>query len=274
MGPLGHISLSTYTNAPMSLWRTARQIERGPTEEVFLCLQLSGSCHVFQDGRDATIADGDFCLVDTARSYTFRYPSDRSSQLVLKIPRSHMAARIANLAALTAVTVRNTMPLGGLASGFIQMLPGRQHGLSGMEATQIANQAVDLAALALSERANLEGVNVSSVASIALLRLRQVVEARISDPSARCAEVAASASMSVRNANRLLAKEGTSLERYILRRRLEKCRDDLLDPAQDSRSTSEIAYSWGFMDAAHFSRSFKAAFGTPPSEFRKARQQP
>jgi AraC-like DNA-binding protein len=151
------------------------------------------------------------------------------------------------------------------------MLPTRCHAIPQMATMQVANQAIDLAAMALSERADLAGVDLSSVASTALLRLKQAVEVCISDPFARCAEVAALAGMSVRYANRLLSKEGTSLERYILRRRLEKCRDNLLDPAQDARSSSEIAFSWGFMDASHFTRSFKAAFGAPPREFRKMR---
>ena len=32
---------------------------------------------------------------------------------------------------------------------------------------------------------------------------------------------------------------------------------------------SDIAFSWGFNDAAHFSRSFKEQYGMSPREFRQ-----
>ncbi|KAA1019651.1 helix-turn-helix domain-containing protein, partial [Pseudonocardia sp. EV170527-09] len=33
--------------------------------------------------------------------------------------------------------------------------------------------------------------------------------------------------------------------------------------------TSAIAHRWGFSDTSHFSRSFKAAYGVPPSTWRE-----
>jgi len=33
---------------------------------------------------------------------------------------------------------------------------------------------------------------------------------------------------------------------------------------------TDIAFRWGFTDAAHFSRVFKRAFGATPSEIRNA----
>lgn len=75
--------------------------------------------------------------------------------------------------------------------------------------------------------------------------------------------------MSVRYANALLATEDTSLERYIIQRRLEMCRRALEDVGHASISISEIAFGWGFSDEAHFSRRFKAQFGCPPSEYRR-----
>jgi len=36
---------------------------------------------------------------------------------------------------------------------------------------------------------------------------------------------------------------------------------------------TEIAFRWGFCDAAHFSRVFKRAFGATPSEIRNTAKQ-
>ena len=45
-------------------------------------------------------------------------------------------------------------------------------------------------------------------------------------------------------------------------------RRDLCDPALAARTISEIAFGWGFNDAAHFSRAFRARFGAAPRELR------
>ncbi len=52
---------------------------------------------------------------------------------------------------------------------------------------------------------------------------------------------------------------------WIRTRRLEQCRRDLLDPMLADRPVAAIAARWGFVDAAHFSRAFKTAFGVSPA---------
>ncbi|MFI6154647.1 helix-turn-helix domain-containing protein [Kitasatospora sp. NPDC051170] len=52
-------------------------------------------------------------------------------------------------------------------------------------------------------------------------------------------------------------------------RRLEHCRADLMAAAFGGVSVARIGARWGFPDAAVFSRTFKAAYGLPPGEFRR-----
>lgn len=46
--------------------------------------------------------------------------------------------------------------------------------------------------------------------------------------------------------------------------RLDNCRRDLEDPALAQRGVQAIGRRWGLVDAAHFTRIFKASFGEPP----------
>jgi AraC-like DNA-binding protein len=50
--------------------------------------------------------------------------------------------------------------------------------------------------------------------------------------------------------------------------RLDRCHQDLLNPACARKSITEVAYSWGFNNSSHFSRCFKRAFGASPRRFR------
>jgi AraC-like DNA-binding protein len=268
IAPLAHTSLSTYSNTPARIWRTPRQFTRARSDDLYLCLQINGTCRISQDGRDASLQPGDFCLADTAGAYVFTYPV-HSSQLVLKIERKQLEARVPDFRSMIAVAIRSREATGGLASGFIRMLPCYRDSISGLAEQRIADQAVDLAALALSEVAGKSGVRLSSASATALLRLRRTVESTLSQRGLRCSEVAAAAGMSLRYANHLLLQEGTSLERYIQRRRLEKCREALRDPGQSHRSVGEIAFSWGFSDASHFARSFKTAYGVSARDYRR-----
>jgi AraC family transcriptional regulator, positive regulator of tynA and feaB len=168
-----------------------------------------------------------------------------------------------------ALAISGQEATAALAAGFIGMLPRYRDSISGVAELRIADQALDLAALALSRAAGDSGLNLSSASASALMRLRQAVESNLCQRGLRCADIAAVAGMSLRYANHLLMQEGTSLERFIQRRRLEKCRDALRDPAQSHRSVSEIAFSWGFSDASHFARSFKTAYGTTPRDYRR-----
>ena len=75
----------------------------------------------------------------------------------------------------------------------------------------MAEQALDLIALALTAG---DGTPMlSSPRAAALLRLKTVIEGRLSDPNLKPAEAAAAAGISVRYANDLLAEENTSVER-------------------------------------------------------------
>lgn len=100
-------------------------------------------------------------------------------------------------------------------------------------------------------------------------RVKTAIEQHLSDPDLKPVTAAAAARISVRYANQLLSAAGTSLERYILDRRLERCRLALDDPAQAHRTIGEIALSWGFADLSRFGRRFKEKYGRSPREYRR-----
>src|SRR5205085_4587376 len=55
---------------------------------------------------------------------------------------------------------------------------------------------------------------------------------------------------------------------WIRRKRLEKAKELLIS---SNMSVTDVCYTTGFENIAHFSRLFKSQFGTPPSEYRYAK---
>jgi AraC-like DNA-binding protein len=222
---------------------------------------------VHQDGRDAVLAANDMVLIDPRRPFCLSIETGNGS-LVVKVPRGELLWRLGDVASLTARTINSRQPAAALASGFLAMLPEHIDALNRQTGAKIAHQALDLVALAFATNVPTGHVGLSSRRAAALLRLKTTVEGALYDHTLKPAVAAAAAGISVRYANALLAEEGTSLERFIVSRRLQHCHKALVDPAQARRTAGDIAYSYGFSDLSHFTRRFKAQFGFLPSECR------
>ena len=219
---LAQATLSIYENSPMDVWRTARQVERAPSDRVFICLQLDNACRIGQLGRETTITPGEFTIVETNRPFRFIY-TERSRQMVLDVDRTELTRMLGSVSGLTALTIGPDSAIGSLASGFMQILPAHAALLSGDAGAHVANQVLDLVAMALGRRAEVGRVKLEAASALTLIRLRSAVEQALPNRDLTCQDVAAVAGISMRYANTLLAKEGTSLERLIIQRRLERC---------------------------------------------------
>jgi AraC-like DNA-binding protein len=103
-----------------------------------------------------------------------------------------------------------------------------------------------------------------------LRRIHAFIESHLGDPRLSPATVAAAHHISLRYLHKLFEPGAHGVAGVIRQRRLEGCRDDLLDPAQVDLPVARIAARWGFASAAHFSRVFREAYGLPPAEFRRA----
>lgn len=92
------------------------------------------------------------------------------------------------------------------------------------------------------------------------------MEANIEDPISP-ARLALDAEMSPRQLERLFARYlGRSPKRYYMEIRLERARNLLL---QTEMSVIEIALACGFASAAHFSKCYRATYGSTLSAARR-----
>jgi AraC-like DNA-binding protein len=155
-----------------------------------------------------------------------------------------------------------------MAASFLAMLPDCVGALDAASASKVAEQALDLLALAYSATSQDGQVTLSAAKATALARLKTAISTHLTNPELGPAMAAATVGLSIRYANALLAEEGTSLERYIIAQRLDRCRRALADPTQAHRTIADIAFGWGFWDVSHFCRRFKAEFGLSPRDYR------
>jgi AraC family transcriptional activator of tynA and feaB len=266
-GLLADLGLILFDNSPMGISRTPRQIARARNDDLFVCRQISGFLALEQNGREIALEAGDVTLLDPLMPYRGKFSSG-SNMLVLKVPRRALEARVGGTREMVLRPIKPSQAECSLMSSFVAMLPAHIGRMSPAAEDTVRNQVLDLLAIALTTAIGADTPRVSSAHSLALMNVRAAIEARLSDPMLSASAVAAAAGISVRYANAVLAREGTSIVRLVLARRLARCREALRDPSQAHRTLSEIAYGWGFSDMTHFSRRFRAAYGMLPSEYR------
>lgn len=265
---LDQTELLLFENEAMHVSRTPSHIARTPGDGLFVYLHLSGQLHLEQSGREQFLRPGEFTLVDPSLPYIAKF-SGGSKSLILKVPRHAFEIRLGKIRDSLLCPVKPTDPQGSLTAAYLGMLPAHAEHLGETAKRVVEDHVLDMVAVSLSSVAGHSRPGLSSARSFVLMSVRSAIEARLSDPTLNPSEVSAIAGVSVRYANAVLAREGTSIGRLILLRRLERCRKALEDPAQANRTLQEIAFGWGFSDMTHFGRRFKSAYGILPSEYRR-----
>jgi AraC-like DNA-binding protein len=267
-GRLEDVALVFFGNSPMLVEHTVRHAARANDNEIFVCRQAAGTLALEQDGHDVILEPGDVTLLDPRLPYCGKF-SEGSRLLVLKVPRPALKARLGCLRDTLLHPIRPSAGECGLASAFLGMLPAHAAGLAPAAAAAVRDNALDLVALALANSIDARQGRGSRAQMLVRTNVRAAIEARLADPDLDAPTVASAAGVSVRYANAVLARAGTSIRRLMLARRLARCRRALSDASQAGRTVSEIAYAWGFSDMTHFGRSFKCAYGLTPSDFRR-----
>lgn len=260
--------LTTFESDSARVRRSERDAARGDSDDLLLTLHLDGDICVAQNGAESRIRGRNFYLLDPLHPFEVSLKG-RNRNLTIKIPRAMLEARVGLTASLTAIPIAEGAAIAELAMGFVEILPSQVNALDAIAGHKVAEQTLDLIALSISAHQRSDGASLSAPKEAARQRIKATVERLLIEHGLKPEQVATQAGISVRYANALLAEEGTSLERYINDRRLERCRAALEDPFQRHRSIGEIAFKWGFSDLAHFSRRFKARYGQAPSEFRR-----
>ena len=247
--------------------RDKRRISRSSFDHFLLSLQLRGRGKLFQDGRVAHLEPGDFALYDVTKPYELQFEED-FEQLVMQLPRNKILSRLFDADGLMAVGVSGKTGLGRLASTLIVQTASQLDCLDSAGLSQAQSSALDLVAHALANDRNLTVERQSESRELTLRRILFYINDNLSDPSLSCERVALENGISERYLRKLFQAKGHGVSEWIWARRLERAREVLTDPLFRYRSITSIAYDWGFKDASHFSRAFKARFGDTPRGIR------
>lgn len=162
-------------------------------------------------------------------------------------------------------------PVYELFRSHVDRMPGALEALADNEPARLllGSATMDLARALLSTFAREERWAREVMHDTEPVRIRAYIEQHLRDRDLSPAGVARASHISLRQLYKVWGFGGPSLAEYIIATRLSRAREELRQPATRSVPISEIARGWGFADPAHFSRRFKAAYGTTPREWRR-----
>jgi AraC family transcriptional regulator, positive regulator of tynA and feaB len=203
---------------------------------------------VLWDGHTPT----DVEIVEPFHKRTLLFPRDR----VLSV-----CPRLADLRALPPLT--GSAP-ARLLVRYMNALALEQPRLEGAAGMAAANAALELLRAAVEPC-----VPTGRAATREAMRaeITRYVKTHLQDPELGPALIARAYAISVRALHALFEDVDASVAGLVRSERLARCLEDLRRP--NGGSVTDIAFRWGFCDAAHFSRVFKRAFGVTPSEVRQ-----
>ena len=224
--------------------------------------QIAGSRQYSQGDAEVLLQPGDSTLIDTSLPWSSSCSTD-CVRLYLRVPRWMMEDHLQTREIPIAQKIAGHMELGAGLSRLAQTLY-EDAALMGRDeiAATLDNYFVALAGC-------VHGSERPSTGSSELkARILSFVDTHMAEPTLGPTEIAAAMEISVRHLHRVFSATGTSLGDYIRAVRLEQCRKDLLDPRFRGSSITEIAFSRGFCDAAHFSHSFRKHYGASARAIR------
>lgn len=247
--------------------RTREHIAQSSEPLFVLRMQLSGESVSYQENREARLRPGDFTLYDCSRPYkvTFR---ERAAVLAVRIPRATLLRYVASPEAMILIPMSGASGPSALTSTCLQEFwRSSSQWLTPNLAPRITNIMLELIASAYASLPQAQSDQASKTAL--RIRIFEYIENHLRDADLTPTSIARALRITPRYLHLLFGSERETVARYVLRRRLEKCSQVLVDPKQRSRSISAISSTHGFKSLPHFCRTFREQFGMRPGEFRR-----
>lgn len=235
---------------------------------LWLALPVEGE-FLLENGNDSVnLKTGDILYGPTGRDSTLRLP-DRFVMLYLRIPQTMLYPRLLNLKVLQLGTLSSQIAGNRVFSNLLRSIVDD---LDEITDGYIHPIEVALSEFVVSNLAESSAMGCFDVAGASnFQRITQAIEQQLGDGDLTLHKIADQQHVSVRYIQKLFQQAGMSFSQYLRRRRLEHCYSDLASLAHRNLSISDICFRWGFNDAAHFSRSFRADYGITPRAFRQER---
>jgi AraC-like DNA-binding protein len=261
---LGDLELSLFSSTSLSFAKLPLQSASPENKFCTVITQLEGVRSYSQNGSVVVLSPHDSTVIDSALPWSSDCVGD-CVRLYLRTPRWLMENRLRSAAIPSAKRIDGCSTLGAALFHLANSLYRDADRLTYQEGAALVDAYFDILSGCFGDHMpySMTG-NVTELC----VRIAGFIEQNLQDSTLGPVEIAAGIGISARHLHRVFAQTGRSVGEWIRERRLEQCLSDLADPRLRDRTVTDIAFSWGFCESAHFSHSFKKRFGISPRAFR------
>ncbi len=216
---------------------------------------------------------GDCVLYETTRPFQWLFESDWDVW-VFSLPSDSVRLSDSERRHISARRLDGRTGLTGVVSRFLLDLARHSGDIPAEQSERVLAHASDLVVSLLADSLDDSTQVRGAVQRSLMIRVKDYIDRRLTDPALGPAEIAAAVGISTRYLHKLFEAEQHTVSLYIRGLRLDRARRDLLDPRLAARPVSAIAYGCGFGDLSGFNRVFKQAYAVSPKELRDASAGP
>jgi AraC-like DNA-binding protein len=253
---------------PVHRRRTAAQVRDCAPEEATFGFQLRGRSRLGQNGR-ATEGTADVVtLIDMTRPFEFGMGEDC---LHGSIGMSFDALALPVDLIRRSASGLPGSPVHDLFKAHLHgLIPAAQTLVGVHRTTVLAAATIELARALIATTAGDDLRRNGPYQEARRASIAAYVQQHLRDRDLTAERIAAANNVSVRQLYKLWSLDNAvGLAEWIVNGRLEGARRELAHPGSESVAITSMARRWGFVDAPHFSRRFRAAYGMSPREWRR-----
>ncbi len=268
IGQLGPVRLAKLRADCYSVERGRRHISRNTPRLYSFLLQAKGSSIFQHCGHEAQLSEGDFVLVDTGLPHYF-LTKEEATTIMVRVQPDLLREYLPTPEQFCGLHLGRPVGFTSTVAAMVQSLSDQvASGTNMAYEERVARYLLEM--ISMSYTMGFETVTRGS--AVAWQRQSDIVryiEDNLRDPQLSQASIAAGLRLSPRYLRTVFSISGEKMSAYILRRRLEECARQMRNPAWNGHTLTEIAFSWGFNSAAHFTHSFRDQFGIAPRDYRR-----
>lgn len=245
---------------PCTGWRRRPQLSRSESAYFGFCFELRGQEVIRQGDNEAVLRVGDFVMWDSECEMEFRVPQPLH-KLTLLIPKPRLKVLLGDAEQYAGMVVSSSGKTDGIAGEALRRLARDFPAIKEAETSAVLDPVLSLLSATLMTRR--APSKASRGHQDSFRSFCRTIERNLCDSELTPAAVAAEHVVSLRYLHLVFAEQGTTFGKFLRRTRLARCHRELLQ-LHPGKTITQIAFRWGFNDMAHFSRSFKAEFGSSP----------
>ena len=261
-------SLARVSMTPLVAARTKANVANSSLGCIYANFILSGELNVEQGGVSVLAKEGDLVVYDSELPVTHTGGGRHYEDLSFLIPKSRFASVPCPEDHFRNILLSRGKIISPLSS-CLSYLGGNLSNAPEEELTALFDVFVSLLPVAAGcFHPDKREADPVALASQLLREILEFVNQNISNAELSPRRAAEHFGITPRYVHKVFAASSTTFSAYVLAKRLEHIRGDLLLPSCRDQPISILAYRWGFNDLSSFNRAFKNRFQCSPSQFR------